>query len=155
MPTTPLPAPTYLREVRITFKKARPRKSAPVGQAVGGSGDVYALFRHLQHEQKEHFLTLHLDARHRIICYELVAVGSLQAVYMRPMEIFRSSFLLNAHAAIVLHNHPSGDPRPSKHDKRVTRHLRFLADTMGLQLLDHLIIGEDSYFSFKDEGLLE
>lgn len=152
MPTTPLPAPVYLREVRITFKRAR--KGAPVGQVVSGAADVYALFRHLQHEQKEHFLTLHLDARNRIICYELVAMGSLKAVYMRPMEIFRSSFLLNADAAIVLHNHPSGDPRPSQHDKRVTRHLRFLAHTMGLQLFDHLIIGEDSYFSFKDEGML-
>ena len=100
-------------------------------------------------------IALHLDTKNKIICFEVVALGSLNAIYLRPMEVFRSSFAVNAHAAIVIHNHPSGDPAPSEQDKGLTDKLAELAKNMGMVFHDHIIIGEDSYFSFADEGLLE
>ncbi len=70
------------------------------------------------------------------------------------MEVFRTSFPVNAHGAIVVHNHPSGDPRPSADDKELTKTLARMASDMGLSFDDHIIIGEGRYYSFAEHGLL-
>lgn len=147
--------PTYLREVQITFKKKRVKNGSPVGKAVINAQQVYELFQDLQSEQKEKMITLHLDAKNKIICFELVALGSLNAIYLRPMEVFRSSFAINANAVIVIHNHPSGDPQPSEQDKLITGKLLKLSKDMGMLFHDHIIIGESNYFSFAEAGMIE
>ena len=70
------------------------------------------------------------------------------------MEVFRTAFPVNAHGAVVLHNHPSGDPTPSAADKSFTTTLNRLAQDMGLKFIDHIIIGKDSYYSFKEKTSL-
>jgi DNA repair protein RadC len=82
--------------------------------------------------------------------FEVVAIGSINSIHVRPMEVFRTAFPVNAQGAVVLHNHPSGDPTPSEADNAFTSKLNRLAQDMGLQFIDHIIIGKDSYYSFKE-----
>jgi len=148
------PKPVFLREIEVKFKKKRVKDGSPVGEKIVDPEQVYELFKDLQNEQKEKMITLHLDTKNTIICFEIVGLGSLNALYVRPMEVFRSSFSLNAHAAIVIHNHPSGDPTPSEVDKQLTEKLCNMSKDMGLAFHDHIIIGDGKYFSFADEGLI-
>ena len=103
---------------------------------------------------REHFWRLDLDSRRRLIGCELVSVGSLDASIVHPREVFKGAFLNNAHSIVVAHNHPSQDLRPSQSDRRTTRQLLLLACLHQVDLVDHLIVGDDGYFSFKKAGLL-
>lgn len=143
----------YLREVELKYKITEV-ESDVIGGDAGSSSRVYDLFRDLQNEMKEKFITINLDTRDRIICFEVVAIGSLNAIQARPMEVFRTSVMVNAASAIVVHNHPSGDPKPSQSDINFTRRLVNLSKEMGLKLHDHIIIGTENYFSFADSGVL-
>ena len=146
---------TYLREVQIRFKKKRVKDGSPVGKAAMDAEQVAALFADLQNDRKEKLLTLNLDAKNRILCFEVIAMGSVDAIYGRPMETFRTAFPVNANGAIVVHNHPSGDPTPSPADIRYTKTLQRMAKDMGLLFHDHIIIGDETYYSFADEGYFE
>jgi len=143
----------YVREIEIKYKRKR-TDTVLAREPISGAAQVYRLFSDLQDEAKEKLLTLNLDAKNNILCFEVVCIGSVAGLYGRPMEVFRTSFPINAHGAIVVHNHPSGDPTPSKEDTRLTEDLLFLAQKMGLQFLDHVIIGRDGYYSFAEDGLL-
>jgi len=143
----------YLKEIELKYRITEV-ESDIVGGQTGSSADVYQLFRDLQNETKEKLITINLDSRNRILCFEVVAIGSVDAVRARPMEVFRTSIMVNAISAIVVHNHPSGDPEPSETDLRFTRRLANLSNEMGLRFLDHVIIGHDRYYSFADSGRL-
>ncbi len=145
----------YLREIEIRYKNKRVKnKSTPCG-VISCAGDAAELFRDLENETKEKLITVNLDSCNKILCFEVVAIGSLKSVFLRPMEVFRTAFPVNAHAAIVIHNHPSGNPKPSQADKKFTSNLRRLAKDMGLTFYDHIIIGQNSYFSFLENGLMK
>ena len=81
--------------------------------------------------------------------------GTLDSIPIRPREIVESTIKYNATAVIFVHNHPTGDPTPSKTDKQLTRDLVFVGNIVQIKVLDHIIIGENRYFSFADEGLIE
>lgn len=147
-------ATTYLREIEIRYRKRKVTAEDAVGKPIEAAKQVVDLFADLQNEAKEKLLTIHLDAKNCILCYEVVALGSLNAIYARPMEVFRTAFPVNAHAAIVVHNHPSGDPAPSPEDKALTKTLARMAGDMGLAFHDHIIIGAEDYYSFAEDGLL-
>ncbi|MEM1223899.1 MAG: JAB domain-containing protein [Verrucomicrobiota bacterium] len=147
--------PAYLREVQISYKKKRVKNGSPVGEPVSQSKQVYELFKDLENEGKEKMIAISLDASIKIISFEVVAIGSVDAIYGRPFEAIRSAIALNAVGVILVHNHPSGDPYPSQLDKNFTNDLKEITDKGGMSLYDHIIIGEDSYFSFADEGILE
>jgi DNA repair protein RadC len=83
-----------------------------------------------------------------------VAIGSLSAAVVHPREVFKPAILANAAAVIVAHNHPSGDPEPSQEDKLLTRKLVLAGEALGIQVLDHVILGYERYYSFKDDGAL-
>jgi DNA repair protein RadC len=101
---------------------------------------------------REHFLVCGLDAKHRIIGINIVAVGSLTLAIVHPREVFKALILMNAAAFICAHNHPSSDPTPSPEDRVLTRRLRQGAELLGITLLDHIVLGEDCHFSFADQG---
>jgi len=143
--------PVYLREIEIRYKKKRVSKKAVDG-CITCPEDVVNLFHGLQDETKEKMITINLDSKNKILCFEVVAIGSLNSIYLRPMEVFRTAFPVNAYGAMVLHNHPSGDPTPSKEDINFTGCLNRMARDMGLKFLDHIIIGSDGYYSFKEHG---
>lgn len=147
--------PTYLREVQIRFKKKRVKNNSPVGKPITEVGQIIELFGNLQNEAKEKLIVICVDAKLKILCFEVVAVGSLGNIKVRPAESMRTAILVNAHGVIFVHNHPSGDPLPSIDDKKFTHQLARSCADMGIILLDHVIIGHDEHFSFTNEGLLD
>ncbi len=115
---------------------------------------VYETFSFLMQETKEMFITLHLDGKNRIICMDLVSIGSLNQSIVHPRELFKTACLSNAAAIICVHQHPTGDPTPSSEDISITRRLKEAGEIMGIKLLDHIIVGDNQYLSFVERGLL-
>ena len=114
---------------------------------------VFNTFNFLRHETKEYFFSIHLDGKNRICCVDEVSVGSLNQSLVVAREVYKSALLSSAAAIIVLHNHPTGDPTPSREDIEITKRLKEAGDIIGVRLLDHIIIG-DSFVSFVGIGLL-
>jgi DNA repair protein RadC len=115
---------------------------------------VADMFSFLHHETKEHFIALHLNSKNRLLCLEIVSTGSLNASIVHPKEVYKSALLSSAAAIVFVHNHPSGDPAPSREDIELTSRLREASELLGIRLLDHVIIGTDRHYSFADQGLL-
>jgi len=114
---------------------------------------IFELFSFLNQETKEYFITLHLDGKNRIVCIDEVSVGSLNQSIVHPREVFKTALLSSAAAIVLIHNHPSGDPLPSREDREITRRLKEGGELLGIRVLDHIIVGE-SYLSFVEMGLL-
>lgn len=134
------------------------RISRHVGEArpqISTAEDAAAyMMDRLRFERKEHFVALHLDTQNRLIGEEVVSVGSLDASIVHPREIFKTALKRSAASIICLHNHPSGDPTPSFADVEVTRRLVEAGELLGVQVLDHIVIGENRYCSLKEKGWL-
>jgi DNA repair protein RadC len=113
------------------------------------------LYHSLRDAGKEKFKTIFLDAKNRIIEEETFFEGTVDTSAVYPREILKNALKYNASAVIFVHNHPSGDPDPSESDREITKELVFAASTMQLKVLDHIIIGNNRYFSFADRGLIE
>ena len=96
-----------------------------------------------------------LDAQNQVIEVEDLFEGTLTASAVYPREIVRDAISHNAAALVFAHNHPSGNPEPSDNDKQITRDLVFAANIMQMKVLDHIVVGDNCYFSFADEGLIE
>jgi DNA repair protein RadC len=105
--------------------------------------------------KKEVFKVIYLNSRHQIIDTVDLFEGTIESIPIRPREIVEGAFKHNATVLIFAHNHPSGDPTPSKSDKQLTRDLVFVGNILQIKVLDHIIIGGNRYFSFADEGLIE
>lgn len=106
----------------------------------------------LRHLKKEHFVTLHLDTKHCVIGEEISSVGSLDASIVHPREIFKTAVKRSASAILCIHNHPSGDPTPSAEDIAVTRRLFEAGKLLGIDVLDHLVVGDGRFTSLKAQG---
>lgn len=104
--------------------------------------------------RKEYFMALLLDCKNRIMKRVQISEGSLNQSIVHPREVFNVAVRESAAAMILLHNHPSGDPAPSPEDHEVTRRLREAGELMGIKVIDHIIIGEGSFYSFADSGHL-
>jgi DNA repair protein RadC len=121
---------------------------------VTSSREVYQMFKHLMTNPREVFLCLHLNSKNTIVCVDPVSQGSLNASIVHPREVFSSALLSAAAALVFIHQHPSGDPEPSREDIELTTRLQDGAKLLGIRVLDHIIIGEDRYISFADRGML-
>lgn len=105
-------------------------------------------------KKQEHFKVLCLNAKNAIIADPCIFIGTLSFSIIHPREVFKEVILNSSAGFICLHNHPSGDSTPSKDDLNVTKQLKQVADILAIPLLDHIIIGKDNYFSFKENNLL-
>lgn len=112
---------------------------------------VVPVMRHLEQEE---FRVILLDTKNRVLQIEKVAVGSLNAAGVQPREVFRGAVKHSAAAVILVHNHPSGDPTPSPEDVALTRRLLQAGEILGIEILDHIIVGDNKYTSLKAENLL-
>ena len=116
---------------------------------------VFDFFHHeLRDNRKELFLILLLDGKNRITRKVQVSEGSLNQSIVHPREVFAPAVRESAAAVIFIHNHPSGDPAPSREDREITRRLKEAGEILGIKVLDHIIIGDGAYFSFVESGLL-
>lgn len=109
----------------------------------------------LRYEVKENFVVLLLNTQNKIIGHRVVSIGSLNASIVHPREVFKEAIKVNAANIIVAHNHPSGDPTPSREDVAVTKRLVKAGNVMDINVLDHIIIGDSKYLSMKEKGHME
>ncbi|MHC1578180.1 MAG: RadC family protein [Dehalococcoidia bacterium] len=116
--------------------------------------DVAAVVRsQLKGKKKEHFLVLCLDTRNRLINHKLVSMGSLDTSIVHPREVFKEAVSSCAASVIFAHNHPSGDPEPSREDIELTKRLAKAGEIIGIDVLDHIIVCDKSYLSLKAKNL--
>jgi DNA repair protein RadC len=115
--------------------------------------DVYRrLFPRMRELKKEMFIELCLDTKNQILKEEVISLGSLNANVVHPREVFKLALTESAAHIIVAHNHPSGDPTPSREDIEITKKLVETGNIMGITVLDHVIIGDGRHFSMKEAG---
>jgi DNA repair protein RadC len=103
---------------------------------------------------KEHVVAVLLDTKYKVIGWNLVSVGVLNESLAHPREVFRPAIVGGAYAVILMHNHPSGDPSPSAGDHSLTRRMADAGDLLNIKVLDHVIVGNGTRFSFKEAGIL-
>ena len=120
------------------------------------SNEVFDYLYHSMRDlKKEVFKVMFLDSQNQVIEVENLFEGTLNASAVYPREIIGKAIKYDAAALIFAHNHPAGNPEPSDNDKQITRDLVFASNIMQLKVLDHIIIGDNRYFSFADAGLVE
>ena len=144
-----------VRELHVEY---RPRPDLPPSgdRALNHPRDVAAFVRPLlEHQAVEVFLVLCLTTRHRVLSFHELGRGTLSSVTVSPREILQTALLANAAVVAVAHNHPSGDPTPSPDDVALTTRLVQAGEIVGIQVVDHLIVGEAGrYYSFSEGGRL-
>ncbi len=108
----------------------------------------------LNKTDKETFIVLHLNSKNKIIKEEIVSIGTINKTVVHPREIFKSAIKENANSIILVHNHPSGDPEPSEEDIFITEKLFEAGELLLIKILDHVIIGTNKWYSFKESKLI-
>ena len=149
--------PAKAAEIQALFQIARrfsDHRLQP-GQPYSSAQEVFHHFHErLCDYRKEVFLALLLDAKNRLIKEVQISEGSLSASIVHPREVFAPVLKESAAGVLFVHNHPSGDPTPSREDIEITDRLKKIGDLMGVRVLDHIIIGNGAYVSLADRGLL-
>lgn len=137
--------------VRVMLVRDGSRQDGP---AIDSPKAAYLfLHRRLRRLDREHLIRLDLDGRNKVLGYETVSIGTLTASLVHPREVLKGALLANA-AGFILAHHPSGDTEPSPEDKETTRRLKQAADLIGIPLVDHMIVTDKTFFSFREKGLL-
>lgn len=130
------------------------RRNSHLCAPISSSSDIVPFVQNYAVCKKEHFLLVTLNGSHEIIQIHVISVGTLNRTLIHPREIFGAAIREDAAAIIVCHNHPSGNCEPSEEDIQVTHNLERVGEIMGIELLDHIIVCRDSYFSFVDSKML-
>lgn len=117
--------------------------------------DIYKYYMEsLRYQYKEIFKIVLLNTKNEIITDIDISIGTLNSSLVHPREVFREAIRRSSNKIILLHNHPSGNAEPSKEDKNVTKRLKECGDLIGVEVIDHIIIGDGVYFSFKENMLI-
>lgn len=123
--------------------------------SINSCEDVFNLMKNkFIDTKKEHFYAILLDTKNVIISKELISTGDLNSSIVNPRECFISAVKKSANAVIFVHNHPSGNPNPSCNDKEITQRLVKAGEILDIKVLDHIIIGNNKYFSFRQENII-
>lgn len=139
--------------IELGLRLARTRMDEPVViRSPRDAADV--LMEQLRYLQKEHFVCLFLNTKNHIIAQETLSIGSLNASIVHPREVFRAAIKRSSASILCAHNHPSGDPAPSPEDISLTSRLKEAGEIVGIEVLDHLIIGDGEFVSLKEQGLM-
>ena len=119
---------------------------------LSSSKDVYDAFKGLHESDREKFYAIHLDAKNKVIGVDMVSQGTMDSSPVHPREVYKPAILNSASSVIFVHAHPSGDSGPSNSDREITGMLKEAGKLIGIGVLDHVIIGNGSYYSFADKG---
>ncbi|MBN2241297.1 MAG: DNA repair protein RadC [Acidobacteria bacterium] len=150
-------SPNQARSLYYAVKLGRRVCSEPfrAGERFSNSQDLFQRYRARFYScSREHFYSLQLNSKNRLIREVLVSIGSLNASVVHPREVFAPAVRDSAAALVFLHNHPSGDPAPSREDEECTHRLFRAGQILGIRVLDHIVFGHGGYFSFSDAGRL-
>lgn len=144
-----------MAEVELIYKSKTKKEDRPLCTR---SSDIYdyllSVWNHNKIDFIEEMLVVCFNGGNQIIGWAKISTGSSRAVICDPKLVFQIALLHNASFIALAHNHPSGNHRPSDADKAITRRIKSAGDTLGIELLDHLIITDNSYYSFSDEGII-
>lgn len=145
-----------IKRIKVHVTRSRIAEGDEVySRSVRSSRDVAAIARAvLRGEDQEVFLCFHLDNKHKVLGYTEVSRGSISDAAVHPREAFRAAILQGAAAVVFAHNHPSGDPEPSASDVAITARLHAGGKLLGINVLDHVVIGDGAHASFLDAGKL-
>ena len=150
---SPRQAATLHNAIALAALLATPMKR---GQRFSNSRDIFDRYAPRYYSvDREHVVVLLLDSKNCLIREEIISIGSLSTSVVHPREVFCPAVRASAAAILCLHNHPSGDPAPSREDRECTQRLFRAGKILGIRVLDHVVIGHEDYFSFADAGLLE
>ncbi|UFJ41340.1 DNA repair protein RadC [Brevibacillus humidisoli] len=120
--------------------------------------DAVSIFQtyleHYCHTDRENFIAMYLNVKNEVVGLSTVHIGSLNASLVNPREVYTDAVLHKAASVILCHNHPSGNPSPSREDIEVTKTLRQAGEILDIAVLDHIIIGQDRFISFKEQGYM-
>ncbi len=140
-----------VKELNIEYHTEKLKKL----EILSNPNEVYEFIKNkLAGERDELFMVIYLNTKNRVVDLEISAEGTVNQAAVYPRKIIRKALENNAAALILAHNHPSGEPEPSKNDIGLTSSLKSLCDTMNIRLLDHIIVGKLGYFSFNKKNLL-
>lgn len=140
-------ASTILAAIELGKRLERVEYSNKV---IDSSITVYNMFKHLKHEKQETFYCIYLNTRLAVIKNELIYKGTVDQIIIHPREIFKNAIKNSASYIILVHNHPTGNSSPSNADKKTTMMLKETAEVVGIEILDHIIIGNDEFYSFEE-----
>ena len=115
---------------------------------------VKAIRVSLQDKAKEHFKLILLNSRNRVIAISTISIGTLTTSLVHPREVFKEAIMHSAASVVLAHNHPSGDPDPSEDDLKITKKLVESGKILGIEVIDHIIIGKIDHYSFREKGLI-
>lgn len=118
------------------------------------ASQIFSAFKYLRNHPCEEFHAVYLDTKNRVIGTHMISRGSLTASLVHPREVFSRAVWLLSSGIVFIHQHPSGDPAPSIEDQELTNRLADAGHILGIEVIDHIIIGESSYVSFRERGLL-
>lgn len=148
-------ASVLLASVELGKRLATLGATGPGLPQISSPADVSALLRdRIAHEDREHFVALLLNTKNRVIGSPTVSIGTLSSSLVHPREVFKTAIKAGAASIVLVHNHPSGDTNPSREDREVTRRLVETGELVGIEVLDHVILGGTSSYSLKEHGLL-
>ena len=137
-----------------TLKLMVVRDSEPLG-VVKTPQDSYEIIKqYIGNADREHFIVLLLNTKNNVTGLHTVSIGHLSASIVHPREVFKAAILGNAAKMMLAHNHPSGNPQPSQEDIVTTKRLCEAGELLGIEVIDHVIVGHENYYSFKQEGML-
>ena len=139
----------------MPFKIVREPTGYRVSVHLQSPEDVFRLLaERFKRLDREEFIVILTDNKNKMLEFNVVSTGSLTASIVHPREVFKPAILTSAAGIILTHNHPSGDPAPSPEDVVITKRLKEVGDMMGIRVLDHVIVGDNRYFSFSDKGMI-
>ena len=137
---------------RVRVRLVRER-AGEFGPSLCCAGDIAALLGpEMLALDREQFVCCHLDCKNRLISREVVSIGHLTAALVHPREVFKAAILSNAASVAFIHNHPSGDPEPSREDLELTRRLVKAGEILGIAVLDHVVVAKRGHVSIAERG---
>nr|WP_302595408.1 JAB domain-containing protein [uncultured Cellulosilyticum sp.] len=137
----------------VQVKMVKERSVLYLARRIQSTSDADELVRQFLEElDREAMIVIALNAKSEPTCLQVISIGSISASIVHPREVFKVAILSNAYSILLAHNHPSGDTTPSQEDIKITKRIKSASEIMGIPLLDHLIIGCDGYYSFKENG---
>jgi len=132
----------YKRTKQLTVKVTSPEDLVPL------------IHKTLPDNVREHFLVFHLDGANQVVSSRVVSTGTSNETHARPSDVFQAAIIIGAESIIIAHNHPSGLVDPSDADRAVTRRLKAAGGVLGIKVLDHIIVADNNFYSFKSGGEL-
>lgn len=140
----------YIREAKISFKSLKTEAFH-----VSSPNAVFNFIKsQIGYATKEHFIVLGMDNKNMILVYHIVSIGTISEAIVHPREVFFPVMKALCSGAVIVHNHPSGNTAPSRQDIETTKRMVEAGKILGIPVLDHVIVGNDSYYSLKENGYL-